>query len=83
MQGGSESRRQPGSTSLAQPPIIRASIDDNAVGRLRVGYARDLIIEAVHPDTPGGKKKENAVYVVNPTGSPDSRLVVDLLLVHK
>jgi len=65
------------------PPVLRASIDDSSVGRLRNTYARDLIIEAVDPATPGGEKKESAVYIVNPTGSPDSRVMADLLLVHK
>jgi hypothetical protein len=65
------------------PQVLRASIDDRSVGRLRSTYARDLIIEAVDPATPGGQKKESAVYVVNPTGTPDSRVMADLLLVHK
>ena len=64
-------------------PVIRASIADDAIGRLRNTYARDLIIEAVDPTTAGSQKKESAVYVVNPTGSADSRVVADLLLVHK
>lgn len=67
----------------AAPQVYRASIDDQAVGRLRETYARDLIIEAVEPTTPGNEKKESAVYIVNPTGSSDSRLVADLLLEHK
>jgi hypothetical protein len=67
----------------ASPQVLRASIDDGMIGRLRNTYARDLIIEAVDPTTPGGEKKESAVYVVNPTGSADSRVVADLLLVHK
>jgi hypothetical protein len=67
----------------AAPLVMRASIDDQMVGRLRTSYARDLIVEAVDPTTPGGEKKESAVYVVNPTGSSDSKLVADLLLVHK
>jgi hypothetical protein len=62
--------------------VLRASIDDSAVGRLHQAYSRDLVIERVgddaHADT-----QEKAVYVVNPTGSPDSALVADLQLVHK
>ena len=84
LQGG---KSKPASTSQpapeAAPPVLRASIDDEMVGRLRTSYARDLIVEAVEPGTPGGEKKESAVYVVNPTGSADSKLVADLLLVHK
>ena len=64
---------------------ISQNIDDGTVGRLRMTYARDLIIEPVDDKTPGDKsgKKENAVYVVNPSGSADSRVVADLKLVHQ
>ena len=58
-------------------------VDDALVGRLRNQvYARDLVFEKVDDSTPGDKK-EKAVYVVNPTGSPESRLVVDVTLKHQ
>jgi len=63
-----------------------AAIDDGTVGRLRNTYARDLVIEKVDENTPGNSpsdKKETAVYVVNPSGSPDSRVVADIQLVHQ
>jgi hypothetical protein len=67
--------------------IATANIDDATVGHLRETYTRDLIIEKVDEKTPGdkspGDKKENAVYVVNPSGSSDSRVVADLRLVHQ
>jgi hypothetical protein len=62
--------------------IMAVNIDNDAVGRMRNAYARDLIIEKVTPATPG-EKKETAVYVVNPTGSSSSRVVADLSLVHQ
>jgi hypothetical protein len=62
--------------------IMAANISGAAVDRMRAVYARDLIIEKVDPNTPGDKK-ETAVYVVNPTGSADSRVVADLHLVHQ
>jgi hypothetical protein len=74
--------------SAPQPPARSkqmtqvASVDDATVGRLRSVYSRDLIVEAVTPNTPG-EKKETAVYVVNPTGSDQSRIVADLALVHQ
>jgi len=81
--------RKPVSTPKPQEParpkqLLTASvnIDDATVGRLRNTYARDLIIEKVDETTPG-QKKEKAVYVVNPTGSSDSRVVADLKLVHQ
>jgi hypothetical protein len=62
--------------------IVAANISNTAVDRMRAVYARDLIIDKVDPTTPGDKK-ETAVYVVNPTGSADSRVVADLHLVHQ
>jgi hypothetical protein len=62
--------------------IMAANISNSAVDRMRAVYARDLIIEKVDPNTPGDKK-ETAVYVVNPSGSADSRVVADLHLVHQ
>jgi len=62
--------------------VAGLTIDDATVGRLRDACARDLIIEKVDDDTPGDRK-EKAVYVVNPTGSTDSRVVADIELVHR
>ena len=59
-----------------------APIDDAIVGRLRNVYARDLVIEKVDDDAPG-PRKEKAVYVVNPTGSADSRVVADIRLINR
>jgi hypothetical protein len=69
-----------------QPKLLTAQVSplgDPLVGRLRSEvYARDLIFEKVDENTPG-EKKENAVYVLNRTGSPDSRLVADFVLKHQ
>ena len=81
---------QTGEPAAAPKPkgmIMMASvrIDDDVVGRLHAN-TRDLIVEHVDSATPAdssGDKKETAVYVVNPSGSPDSRLVADLHLVHQ
>jgi Domain of unknown function (DUF4384) len=62
--------------------ITAVNISNTAIDRMRTSYARDLIIEKVDPNTPGDKK-ETAVYVVNPTGGADSRVVADLHLVHQ
>ena len=62
--------------------IMASNISNSAVDRMRNAYGRDLIIEKVDLNTPGDKK-ETAVYVVNPTGSADSRVVADLHLVHQ
>jgi hypothetical protein len=62
--------------------IVAANISNSAVDRMRAAWSRDLIIEKVDLNTTGDKK-ETAVYVVNPTGSADSRVVADLHLVHQ
>ena len=85
-------KEQPASTPGAVPPtapgkhLLVASLDDGMVGHLRDTYARDLIVEKVGDDTAAdqsGDRKEKAVYVVNPSGSADSRVVADLRLVHQ
>jgi hypothetical protein len=62
--------------------VATANIGDKTIDRLRSASGRDLIIETVNPSTPG-PKQETAVYVVNPTGSADSRVVADIKLVHQ
>ena len=62
--------------------VMAMNIGDPAIDRLRNAYARDLIIETVNPGTLGDKQ-ETAVYVVNPTGSEESRVVADIKLVHQ
>jgi len=86
LQGGTApvSAPKPAEPAKGKTLLVLANpkIDDATVGFLRTAYARDLIIEKVTDATPG-EKKETAVYVVNPTGSSDSRVVADLQLVHK
>jgi hypothetical protein len=78
---------KPASDESPQTPtpktlVAGLTIDDATVGRLRNAFARDLVIEKVDEGTPG-PAKEKAVYVVNPTGSSDSRVVADIQLVHQ
>jgi hypothetical protein len=73
---------EPKPSGSGQVLTASAAIDNSMVGRLRTTYARDLIVEKVTEETPGDRK-EKAVYVVNPTGSKDSRVVADLTLVHQ
>lgn len=70
------------SQPLPKTLVAGLRIGDDTIGRLRTAYARDLIIQKVDEDTPGDRK-ENAVYVVNPTGSSDSLVVADIKLVHR
>jgi len=62
--------------------IVAVNIPNAAVDRMRSAFARDLIVEKVDPNTPGDRK-ETAVYVVNPSGSAEARVVADLHLVHQ
>jgi hypothetical protein len=74
----------PGPSPQAPKTLVASNskVDDSTVGILRSANSRDLKIEKVDEQTPG-EKKETAVYVVNPNGSADSRVVADLLLVHQ
>ncbi len=61
-------------------------IDDALVGRLRSNMlARDLVFEKIDDSTPAKRDqmKETAVYVVEKSGRPDARLVVDIKLIHQ
>jgi hypothetical protein len=85
LQGGqAKPVSQPAAPSPKPGQMLVASvnIENSMVGQLREAYARDLIVEKITEDTPGDRK-EKAVYVVNPTGSDSSRVVADLILVHK
>ncbi|MCC6859269.1 MAG: DUF4384 domain-containing protein, partial [Bryobacterales bacterium] len=72
----------------AEPKVLlaenRIEIGDQVVSELRNAYARDLIIEKVDETTKApGYAKETAVYAVAPQGAADSRVVVDLSLIHR
>jgi len=87
LQGKPTKAAQPAPPPQHQPSVIQARLDipDDKISQMRQLYSRDLIIEKVNPDTTGDKveKKEFAMYVVNPTGSPKSRLVADISLEHQ
>lgn len=87
-----ESGDAPPPPSSDEPPLLMASnippVDDSVVSRLRSEvYARDLVFEKVDDTAPaaGGEtvRPERAVYVVNKTGSNDSRVVADIKLEHR
>jgi len=64
-----------GSRGTDRSLVAQASVGDDVVSKLRVA-SRDLVFEKVDSN-------ENAAYVVNPSGAPDARLVVDIALKHK
>lgn len=73
--------------SKSATPMLLAqnvAIGDPLVGRLRNAYARDLLIEKVSDDAASAAPKpEKAVYAVNPSRAPDSRVVADIVLRHE
>lgn len=84
LQGGAKVKPAAAKTEDKPPAkqmVQIAMVDDATVGHLRDSYTRDLIVEKV--DDTAGEKKEKAVYVVNPSGSSDSRVVADITLVHQ
>jgi hypothetical protein len=83
-QKGSETPK-PSSSSESKTLMASARIGDDVVRTKQQMYSRDLVIETVTPNTPTpqGEQKEYAEYVVNPSGSADSRVVAGLKLVHR
>ena len=87
LQGKPRPVAQPEPPPQSKSAVIQARLDipDDKISQMRSLYSRDLIIEKVNPETTGDKeeRKEFAMYVVNPTGSPNSRLVADISLEHQ
>jgi len=87
LQGKPGQKAQPEPLPQSKSAVVEArlNIPDNKIVEMRQLYSRDLIIEKVNPDTAGDKfeKKEFAMYVVNPTGSRNSRLVADISMEHQ
>ena len=69
---------QKGNPATARKELVAdARIDDVTVNGLRKTYSRDLIIEPITAAA------ETATYVVNPSGSPDSRMLWEIQLTHQ
>jgi hypothetical protein len=62
-------------------------IDDSEIVAIRAAYTRDLIIEDLGDEhsghEQGNPRQDMSVYVVNPKGSGESRVVADILLNHE
>lgn len=71
----------PASQGSSRMLMAKATVTNDVIERLRSQVAsRDLVFEK-DPEVDG--KVENAAYVVNPSTSPDARLVVDVNLKHQ
>jgi len=78
----------PAAPTAAAPTLMAGnlSVSDPLVNRLRTSYTRDLVLEEVGEAAPAAEEKpgkERAVYVVNRTNGPDSRVVADIKLIHE
>jgi len=72
----------PGTSQAARALVARASVTNDVVERMRAQVSsRDLVFEKVDGEVDG--KVEKAAYVVNPSASPDARLVIDVALKHQ
>jgi len=81
--GGKPGASDTGDSNSARTLLARATVSDDIVARLRQQMSsRDLVFEKVEGGN-GDGKAENAAYVVNKSGAPDARLVVDVKLTHK
>lgn len=63
-------------------PVMLAgnlTVNDPLVARMRSSYTRDLVLEEVAAP----ERAERAIYVVNKTTGPDSRVVADIKLTHE
>ncbi|HUG82766.1 MAG TPA: DUF4384 domain-containing protein [Bryobacterales bacterium] len=81
-QSPAEPAKTPGGEKLLMAQAL--PVDDALIGRLREEvYARDLVFEKVDDTEAAGSQGEKAVYIVNRTGSDDSRVVADVTLVHR
>ncbi len=69
--------------AAAQPELVmlagNLSVNDPLVARMRNSYTRDLVLEEVAAP----ERAERAIYVVNKTAGPDSRVVADIKLTHE
>jgi len=71
----------------AEALVADARLDDSKIAQMRATYTRDLVIEDLGQEQSGqeqaGQQQDKSVYVVNPKGSTDSRVVADILLNHQ
>jgi hypothetical protein len=75
--------------SSPEPKTLMASatVTNSLVSDLETVYSRDLIIEKVQDSEPPAKdpdkKRETAVYTVNPVGGADAKVVAQVTLKHR
>jgi hypothetical protein len=80
VKGRPEERQGPRSDGPALMAANRV-VENPLINRLRA-ISRDLVLDDVPAETPAGDR-DMGVYVVNPAGVADSRVVADIQLRHK
>ncbi len=76
-------------TASAEPKTLMASaaVNNSLISDLETTYSRDLIIEKVKDSEPPAqdpdKKRETAVYTVNPVGGANAKVVAEITLKHR
>jgi hypothetical protein len=77
---------EPARPPASSAPTMLASaapIGNELIGQFRQLYSRDLIIEKAEDEPTSEKPEDKGVYVVNPKGASDSRVVADIHLTHQ
>jgi len=85
LQGGQQAPAADHGKGRPVAPVLTATakpIDDSRIAQMRAAYSRDLIVEDLGHEQ-SGPQQDKSVYVANPKGSPDSRVVADIPLTHK
>jgi hypothetical protein len=86
LKGGRQTPAKDARPDQPADPVLTASaeLEDSQIVRMRATYTRDLIIEDLGDPghQKGGQQTDKSVYVVNPKGSADSRVVADITLSH-
>jgi hypothetical protein len=69
---------------VPQGTLVAANlgIDNGVITELRKTHTRNLMLEGLE-DSPSSTRGDEAVYVVNTSARPDSRVVVDIQLIHQ
>jgi len=86
LKGGQPAPASEASSGQPAAKVLSANarpIADGQIAQMFATYSRDLIVEDLGHEQSGQQQEDRSVYVANPKGSPDSRVVADIPLTHK
>ena len=81
-----EGATPPGAARPKSAPLLMAAnrpIENPLINQLRASYTRDLILEEPEEAPPAPNHRAPSVYVVNTSVKADSRVVIDIALIHE